>query len=121
MLFLRKNKKLEIDTNNNYDNNNLKSRNKRHNYSFINNKSSNCITPDSFNPYINANPAYPPMLDSVKPDNGGAEPAKLARTQAIIINDIKVLRERFAAGAIDQENYMKSLDRLNDELLSQYK
>ena len=33
LLFLRKNKKLEIDTNNNYDNNNLKSRNKRHNYS----------------------------------------------------------------------------------------
>jgi len=47
---LRKNKKLEIETSNN---NNLLSRNKKHGLSFINNKSSNCITPGSFNPWIN--------------------------------------------------------------------
>ena len=42
------NKKLEIDVNNNYP-----SRNIKHNLSNINNKSSNCITPGSFNPWIN--------------------------------------------------------------------
>ena len=77
-------------------------------------------TLDPYNSFSVNNP-YPPMLDLTKPDNGGAEPAKLARTQAIIINDIKVLRERFAAGVIDQENYMKSLDSLNDELLGLHK
>ena len=40
---------MEIDT----KNNDLLSRNKKHNLSFINNKSSNCITPGSFNPWIN--------------------------------------------------------------------
>ncbi|MDO5297372.1 MAG: hypothetical protein Q4F00_12240 [bacterium] len=72
---------------------------------------------EQVNPYNAYNP-YPPMVDLVKPSDSA--PAKLARTQAIIINDIKVLRERYAAGAIGQEDYMKSLDRLNDELLSQH-
>ena len=40
---------MEIDTNNN----NLLARNKKHSLSFINNKSSNCITPGTFNPWIN--------------------------------------------------------------------
>ena len=48
ILCIRKNKKLEIDVNNNYP-----SRNIKHNLSNINNKSSNCITPGSFNPWIN--------------------------------------------------------------------
>ena len=49
ILCIRKNKKLEIDT----KNNNFHSRNIKHNLSNINNKSSNCITPGSFNPWIN--------------------------------------------------------------------
>ena len=48
ILCIRKNKKLEIDVNNNYP-----SRNIKHNLSNIHNKSSNCITPGSFNPWIN--------------------------------------------------------------------
>ena len=50
MICLRKNKKLEIDTKNNYT---LPQRNKRLNLYLLNNKSSNCITPGSFNPWIN--------------------------------------------------------------------
>lgn len=49
VIFLRKNKKLEINTNNDI----LITRNTNHNLSKINNKSSNCITPGSFNPFIN--------------------------------------------------------------------
>lgn len=51
MLCLRKNKKLEINTNFDSVNNNHKKN--KHSLSKINNKSSNCITPDSFNPLIN--------------------------------------------------------------------
>lgn len=40
---------MEIDTNNDI----IIKRNKKHNLSYINNKSSNCITPGSFNPLIN--------------------------------------------------------------------
>ena len=51
MLCLRKNKKLEINTNFDIINNN--NRKNKHSLSKINNKSSNCITPGSFNPLIN--------------------------------------------------------------------
>lgn len=49
VICLRKNRKLKIDTNNDI----IINRNKKHNLSYINNKSSNCITPGSFNPLIN--------------------------------------------------------------------
>jgi len=52
VLNLRKSKKLEIDTNN-YMNIICDKKRKKHKLSCINNKSSGCITPDSFNPLIN--------------------------------------------------------------------
>ena len=52
VLNLRKSKKLEIDTSNNINILCDKKR-KKHSLSCINNKSSGCITPDSFNPLIN--------------------------------------------------------------------
>ena len=52
LLCIRKKRKLEIDINNNI-NNICEKKHKRHNLSCINNKSSGCITPESFNPLIN--------------------------------------------------------------------
>ena len=43
---------MELDINNNI-NNICEKKHKRHNLSYINNKSSGCITPESFNPLIN--------------------------------------------------------------------
>ena len=52
VLNIRKSKKLEIDTSNNI-NIICDIKREKHNLSCINNKSSGCITPDSFNPLIN--------------------------------------------------------------------
>ena len=52
VLNIRKSKKLEIDTSNNI-NIICDIKRKKHNLSCINNKSSGCITPDSFNPLTN--------------------------------------------------------------------
>ncbi len=74
--------------------------------------------PAQVNPFNSYNP-YPPMVAGGSAAQTESAPhTKLARTQAIIINDIKVLRERFASGAVDKENYVKSLEHLNEELLS---